>query len=94
MDGSNGLLIAGILIGVIQIVLILSVVRISESAKEMQETLNSINYKLEEIKGSTSRISASSGKSSTTDNSWVCRCGARNYGSKTCSKCGAKKGED
>ena len=95
MDSST--LAIAILIGVIQIILIFSVVHIADNTKKLTETLNEIKYTLtdkespmfKQIQRSTPEF-----KSAAPTESWVCKCGARNYSSKTCSKCGAKKGEE
>ena len=91
MDTSTTLII--IFIGILQVILIMAVVKTAQYSEEMKNALNEINYKLGGINKNNGSLSSLS-SASKQDNSWVCRCGARNYGSKTCSKCGAKKGEE
>ena len=90
MDNTTIAIIA-VLIGVVQIILVFAVVRTAEHTEAMRELLRQIESRLEAMSRGISSGSPAGSKLSTNDNSWVCRCGARNYGSKTCSKCGASK---
>ena len=90
MDSST---IIGILSAVIEIILVFSVIRTAEHTREMSETLDEIKRALAD-KDSPLLKKINKPAPVSSKESWVCRCGARNYGSKTCSKCGAKKGEE
>ena len=82
-----------IFLGVIGIIIIFAIIYIMQNTKEMNETLKAINYKLDSSGGSFNGQGSVSKSLRPKDDSWVCNCGARNYGSKTCTKCGANKND-
>ena len=88
----NATTLIGLLSAIIEIILVFSVIKTAENTREMNETLNEIKSKLDSMGG---RINGQGpvSKYSRPQNgdSWVCNCGARNYNSKTCTKCGASK---
>lgn len=80
-----------LLIGLIGFILIIAVASTADEAKKIRKILTEINQKLDSSGGSFNGQGPVSKSLRPKDDSWVCNCGARNYGSKTCSKCGANK---
>ncbi len=74
------LIFIAVVIG-IEIAMILAILRTAENTQKTASTLEDINNKLSKM------VNMQGGNT----NSWVCKCGTRNYGSKICSKCGASK---